>query len=296
MDITLPKPGRYVLAISGGVDSVALLHLLQAQSGLKLTVAHFDHGMRQDSTEDRQFVQSLAKGYKLPFVYDAANLGQGASEAQARQARYDFLYKVRRASGAWAIITAHHHDDVLETAILNILRGSGRRGLTALASRHDIQRPLLGISKKDIIAYAKDQDLTWREDSTNQDEKYTRNYIRQQLLPRFDDDHRAQFSRHITDLRSLNQEIDQALVRSLHTQSRPGKLDRAWFIHLPHDVAREVMATWLTAHQLRGFDRKKLERLVVMAKTAKPGRHFDILNGRFLEVHKDYLALAGRER
>jgi tRNA(Ile)-lysidine synthase len=292
MDISL-MPGIYVMAVSGGVDSVVLLDMLRKNPELKLIVAHFDHGIRNDSVEDRLFVQDLARKHQLPFVYDKANLGKDASEAKARQARYDFLHKVRRASRARTIITAHHGDDVLETAILNIMRGTDRRGLTSLASRHDIKRPLLGISKVEIKAYALDQGLTWREDSTNQDGRYLRNYVRRCLLPKFDAINRAKFSRHLEALRAINREIDEALMLTLHTQSSRGKLDRDWFSLLPHDVAREIMAAWLTAHQLSGFDRKKLERLVVMAKTARPGRRFDVLNGQFMEIQKDYLALVG---
>src|SRR4051794_19867846 len=125
MDVVLPKPGSYVVAVSGGVDSMALLHYLQTRPGIKLTVAHFDHGIRDDSPEDRKLAQEVAKSYKLPFVYHEGRLGGEASEATARAARYDFLNKVRRSSQAQAIITAHHQDDLLETAILNMLRGTG---------------------------------------------------------------------------------------------------------------------------------------------------------------------------
>src|ERR1019366_2308598 len=80
-------PGKYVGAVSGGVDSVSLLHLLQGQPGVKLIVAHFDHGIREDSPEDRRLVQDAARNYRLPFVYDTGGLGVGTSEATARTAR-----------------------------------------------------------------------------------------------------------------------------------------------------------------------------------------------------------------
>ena len=126
-------PGTYIVAVSGGVDSIVLLDLLANQEKAKLIVAHFDHGIRNDSRDDRMFVQDLAVRYELPFVYDVGNLGQGASEAKAREARYTFLRGVRQAAGARSIITAHHEDDVLETAILNIMRGTGRKGFEFVA-------------------------------------------------------------------------------------------------------------------------------------------------------------------
>src|SRR5438132_889977 len=127
MDIAL-EPGTYIVAVSGGVDSMVLLDLLRTKPELKLIVAHYDHGMRPNSTADRQLVQAVSKHHGLTFIYDQGKLGN-ASEATARRARYDFLHQVREASQARAIITAHHQDDLLETAILNILRGTGRRGL-----------------------------------------------------------------------------------------------------------------------------------------------------------------------
>lgn len=300
MKAVLPTPGGYVVAVSGGVDSMALLHFLRQEAaahGLwKLTVAHLDHGMREDSSKDRQLVQDIAGQYGLPFVYKEAGLGTGESEAKAREVRYDFLRQVRQASDARAIITAHHQDDVLETAIINLLRGTGRKGLTALSSRHDIKRPFLGIAKKDIIAYAKQQDLTWREDITNQNEAYTRNYVRHRLLNRFTESARAELCHHISDLQKTNHELDSLLTTQLHFQAQAGTLDRRWFNQLPHAVAREVLAAWLRAHGLRDFDRRTLERLVVAAKVAPAGQMFPVRTGRHLRVESKNLALTVPER
>lgn len=292
----MPTPGSYVIAVSGGVDSVSLLHRLAAEPDLQLVVAHFDHGIRDDSEDDRWLVQGLAERYGLPFAYDTGHLGPGTSEAVARQARYDFLRRVQRASGARAIITAHHQDDVLETAIINLMRGTGRKGLTALSSRHDLERPLLDMPKEAVMAYAKDQGLVWLEDSTNQNLDYLRNYVRHRIVPRFDANSRQQLLAIINDSRQINHEIDTLLANHLHGQSAGGRLDRSAFNQLPHNVAREVMAAWLRAHGVTNFDSKTLERLVVAAKTAAVGQQFDALQGVKLQVSTDYLALEQRER
>lgn len=300
MELVLPKPGRYVVAVSGGVDSMALLDMLRRERrrdpAWKLVVAHLDHGIRLDSAQDRRLVQAVAKLHGLPFVYHAGRLGPGASEAEARLARYDFLRGVQQVAGASAIITAHHQDDALETAILNMLRGSGRKGLSALGNRHDLVRPLLNVSKRELVAYAKDQGLAWREDSTNQDETYARNYVRRRLLPRFDDPARTRLWQLIGDIRETNHELDGLLATQLHLQTVGGTLDRHWFNSLPHAVAREVMAAWLRAHGTRDFNSKTLERLVVAAKVAAPGRAFHVLDGCELRVSTDYLALTRQER
>ncbi|HVX24429.1 MAG TPA: tRNA lysidine(34) synthetase TilS [Candidatus Saccharimonadales bacterium] len=295
MDVRV-APGTYVIAVSGGVDSMTLLNLLAQQPDVKLTVAHFDHGIRGDSIEDRRLVQKAANFYGLPFVYGEGHLGLQASEAAAREARYAFLRRVQQASGARAIITAHHQDDVLETAILNMLRGTGQRGLTSLSNRHDMHRPLLNVSKQTVFEHAQAHDLVWREDSTNQDERYARNYVRRQVLPRLTPSDRERLHELIVTARSLQAEIDEIITTALHQQSRGGELDRTWFNHLPHASAREVLAGWLRAQGLRDFDKRKLERLVVAAKTARPGRQFDVARGWRLTVGKQRLALAGAER
>lgn len=293
MDIDV-KPGRYVVAVSGGVDSMVLLDLLAKKPGVKLTVAHFDHGMRHGSKLDRVLVQTVAKKHGLPFVYDEGELGSKTSEAAARQARYDFLRGVQNTTNAHAIITAHHQDDVLETAIINILRGTGRSGLSALKSTHSIVRPLLHLSKADMHAYAKANGLSWREDPSNQDTAYLRNYIRHKILPRFSEQDKQQFLKHITRIAELNQEIDTALITHLHIQPAHDVLDKHRFIMLPHSVALEVLAAWLREHGVRNFDKKLLEKLAVAAKTLHSGKQVDVDKTHHIKVGEESLALVVR--
>ncbi len=294
MKITV-EPGVYVVAVSGGVDSMVLLDLLRRLPGVKLVVAHYDHGIRPDAAADRRLVQQAAQAHGLPFVYDEGGLGAAASELAARRARYDFLHTVRLAARARAIITAHHQDDMLETAIINVIRGTGRRGLSSLRSRDRLVRPLLGYSKQDIRAYARAHRLEWREDSTNQDEKYLRNYVRRKILNKLSVKQQAQLLAHIDTAKQLNDQIDQLLQVQLHLQPAGHTLDRQWFISLPHALAREVMAGWL---RTRGapFDSKSLHRLVVAAKTYPPGKQTDVSKQTVLKVTKRYLALVPADR
>jgi tRNA(Ile)-lysidine synthase len=287
------NPGTYVVAVSGGVDSMVLLDLLVGLRKLKLVVAHLDHGIRQTSENDRILVQKTAAKYGLPFVYDRVNLGSGASEAKAREARYRFLNKVKKASSADAIITAHHQDDLIETAIINMMRGTGRRGLSALQSRTDVLRPLLNYPKSDLIKYARDHKIDWHEDSTNRDEMYLRNYIRHSIMPKFSREQKNQMLKHISKLTELNKEIDHAIDQQIKGQN---KLDRHWFIMLNHKVALDVMATWLKEHNAKDVNRKMVEILVQAAKTYPPGKKAAVDKRLFLDVGKEYLALSLRER
>lgn len=296
MDVVLPKEGSYVLAVSGGVDSVALLDMLRREPGLRLVVAHFDHGIREDSHLDRSHVQGLAKQYGLPFVFDEGRLGPAASEATARDARYAFLRRVRDMVNAQAIITAHHQDDLLETAIINMLRGTGRKGLTSLASRNDVVRPLLKVPKSYLIAYAQDQGLAWRDDPTNQDVTYLRNHVRHNIMTKFDAEARAKMLGLLEQLESTNRALDEALSGELERNAPEGAIDRSWFTYLPHDTAREIMAGWLRAQGIADFGSKTLERLVVAAKVAEPGRRFPALGGYDMVVGQSKLALERPER
>ena len=293
---TVLEPGRYVVAVSGGVDSCVLLDLLMESKRYELIVAHFEHGIRPDSAEDAHFVEQLARQYRLPFFSEAGHLGAAASEATARMARYDFLYRVMAAQCANALITAHHQDDVLETAIINLFRGSGRKGLTALHDTAEVRRPLLGYSKQQLLEHARTHQLTWREDSTNQDTKYLRNYIRLRVLPRFSDKDKQALLAIIERQQALNGNIDAQLAGLPGWQFDGHSIERGWFNRLPHAIAKEVMAAWLRANGLREFDRRTLERIVVAGKVTRPGKQIDILHRVRLNVEKDRLALNGLER
>jgi tRNA(Ile)-lysidine synthase TilS/MesJ len=223
-------------------------------------------------------------------------LGPGTSEAVARKARYDFLHQVRQASGAKAVITAHHQDDVLETAILNLLRGTGRRGLASLRNRDILRRPLIDVTKRQIHAYAMSHKLVWREDSTNQDENYLRNYVRRKILPRFSLAQRRQLLEIVNGMAETNHELDNRLINYLHAQPAVDQLSKKEFILLPHNAAREVLATWLRNQNIRNFDRRTLERLVVAAKTGKRGDLADVLQNYRLHIGHDTLALRSNER
>lgn len=286
----LPK-GKYIVGVSGGSDSVVLLDLLSKLPAVDLVVAHFDHGIRPESGDDRQFVEQLAARYGLPFEYAEGTLGALASEAQARQARYEFLYGARQRHAARAIVTAHHQDDAIETAIINLLRGTGRKGLTALDSRSDILRPLLQYPKAEILAYARRRRLQWREDPSNADMVYLRNYVRHTIVPRLTPDGHDRLLALIAAQRTINAELDNLLLPETATS-----LSRRRFVMLPHQVAREVMAAWLRANGVRDFDRAGIERLVMAVKTSRLNRRISVKQRWYIAVTADNLALQRAER
>lgn len=343
MQVDLPA-GKYVVAVSGGVDSVVLLRLLAQEqneerrtengegdssfavrrSPFSLVVSHYDHGIREDSAEDRKLVQELATEYGLPFEYAEGKLGANASEAVAREARYAFLRQVREKYAADAIVTAHHQDDVLETAILNLLRGPSRRGFASLRSTGEIKRPLLNIPKQELLRYAERAGLRWHEDSTNADAKYLRNYVRLYLLPRFAETDREELLGLVRRMMQVNDELDAALgeylgSHSLLSQRKLGSgqkvsakgvqhqldsrlrgdderrmLSRHAFIALRHVEAREVMAYWLRTQTGTELSRQLLERLVVAAKTGRSGTKVDVDGKYWLRLEATRLVLQSK--
>lgn len=285
------KPGKYVVAVSGGVDSMVLLDVLARQKNMELVVAHYDHGIRQDSAEDRLLVQSAASKYGLHFEYEEGFLGETASEERARNARYAFLYAVCKAFNADCILTAHHQDDLLETALLNMLRGTGRKGITSLASGPQLLRPLLYVPKAQILAYAAQHRIQWREDSTNSDTKYARNYIRSTLMPRLSSSQKDELLAIIANMQLKNTEIDQEIAKILQLNNVNNRVSRHVIIMMPHTVACESVAAWLRINNIRSFDKNIIERLVVAIKTYRPGQRADIMQGNYMAVSDNYVEI-----
>lgn len=253
----------------------------------KFVVAHFDHGIREDSQSDRRLVQDQSKKHGLPFVYHQGKLGPGASEALARKARYDFLHHVRGAAAARAVITAHHQDDAIETAFINLMRGTGRKGISSLRSTDIITRPLLHVPKAELQQYAQDNQLVWHEDSTNLDDRYLRNRVRHHVVPKMSTEQRQNLLTLIERMHELNQEVDGLIANQLHIHPELDRLDKRTFTDLPEDIRQELLAAWFRRQEVSGFNKKTLERLNWAALTYK--------NGKLADINKDYYLLVGRD-
>jgi tRNA(Ile)-lysidine synthetase-like protein len=251
-------------------------------------VAHVDHGIRTDSEEDAKFVEDLAKKYGFAYEQTRLELGKNSSENQAREARYEYLYSLKAKYNADAIITAHHQDDVLETMFVNMLRGTGPRGLVGF-SRQGILRPFIHKTKQDLNDYANENDLSWREDSTNSDEAYLRNYVRANFMPKLGSN-RSKFLEIRENTRELTREIDTLSKKLVVNCMRKGELVRARFVILPLIVQHEFVATWLRLHNIT-FDELTIRRLTVALKTGRIGSRVDINSGSYLSLQKETIVL-----
>jgi len=184
--LALP-PGRALVAVSGGPDSVALLDLLvesREVHRLDLVVAHLDHGIHPDSARVAEQVQELARSYRLPFELGRLALGPDTGETVARTSRYAWLEEVRARVGAQVIFTAHHADDQVETVLMRVLAGSGPAGLSAMTPLSGrLVRPLLSVSRAELLRHVAERGLEAWVDPANTDPRHLRSWLRVELLP-----------------------------------------------------------------------------------------------------------------
>ena len=263
---------KYIVAVSGGVDSVVLLDILANQPDTELVVAHYDHGIRDDSGQDATFVADLAKKYGLPFISEKGELGSRASEEKARDGRYAFLRSVAKKQSA-NLATAHHADDVIESIAINLSRGTGWRGLAVLDS--DVIRPLTGMNKSEILDYAKKHKLKWREDSTNSTDVYLRNRIRSKIA-NLDNDAKRQLLGLWVTQKSIKSSIDKEAARLI---GEDPAYSRYFFSHLDNSTGSELLRYAVKARLTRPQMTKALHAI----KTFLPNKTY--LAGYGVEIN-----------
>ena len=180
---------RLLIAVSGGVDSVVLCDLCR-NAGFDFEIAHANFQLRgEDSVADEHFVRGLAEQLRVPVHVKKFDTPAYAGEKKfsiqvaARELRYEWFNELLD-NGPRFLLTAHHADDNIETVLMNFFRGTGITGLRGMLPKQNrIVRPLLFASKKEILAYAKERKLSWREDISNASDKYSRNYFRNTIIP-----------------------------------------------------------------------------------------------------------------
>jgi tRNA(Ile)-lysidine synthase len=207
-------------AVSGGADSVALLHLLAQSRSTegKLAVAHVNHGLRgADSDSDADFVRALAMQYELRYYEHRLEAGTTLSENSARTLRYEFLVQQAEQIGFRYLATAHTADDQTETVLHRILRGTGLAGLAGIPPSRvmtpavTLLRPLLHVQRKTILTYLESFGATFRHDKTNEENLFTRNRIRNQLLPMLREEFNSNVDEAVCRLATLAAEHESVL-------------------------------------------------------------------------------------
>jgi tRNA(Ile)-lysidine synthetase-like protein len=233
-----PPDTTIILAVSGGADSLVLLHVmaqLQARLRIRLHVATLNHGLRADAADDVAYVQHIASQLNIPVTVETVDVNTLAQvhkmgiEAAGRKSRYDFFARVAQQIGATTIATAHHADDQSETILMHITRGAGVQGLIGMQPKVTLPdypaltlvRPLLDVRRSEIEVYCSEHQLEPRHDSTNTDTTYLRNELRHVILPR---------------LREINPQLDKSLAQL------------AEIVRVEQDFMQTQYATYVAPH------------------------------------------------
>ncbi|NLI60360.1 MAG: tRNA lysidine(34) synthetase TilS [Clostridiales bacterium] len=215
---------RVVVGVSGGADSLALIHLLEEMRSyipMTLYVAHVNHGLRgQAAREDANFVKEFARELGLEFFLKEARVSDlskkwGVSEEQAgRRVRYEFFGEVLDKVEGHRIALAHHKDDQAETILHNIIRGTGLAGLSGIRPIRDghVIRPLLEISRQEIVDYCHAKGLSYRDDHTNDETIYTRNRIRHLVIPMIEEDFNPNFTNSLVRMGEILRDEEDFLL------------------------------------------------------------------------------------
>ncbi len=257
-----------------------------------IIVAHFNHNIRDDSGKDAEFVARVSEEiYHIRYIIEKGNLGTGASEEKAREARYKFLRKIATENDGAKIYTAHHLDDLIETVAINFIRGTGWRGLAGLDAS-DIRRPLLEtdflyepIDKTAIMEYAAKRGLRWREDTTNSSDRYLRNRVREKLTETgLTFDEKMKIWEVWQRQKVLRRKIDEIVQEIL-----PGDKEewqRKWFRDLDESSALELLRA---GSMRRGVSatRPQLEDFRRAILNYAPGKYFNLPQDELIKLNKE---------
>jgi tRNA(Ile)-lysidine synthase len=290
-----PPTQKCLIGVSGGRDSVVLLHQLVHRGYYRLVVCHLNHGLRgRQSTADARFVEKLAQENELLFELGSANVAALARknkisiETAGREARYGFFAEVARRRKCHTLFLGHHADDLVETFLINLFRGSGTTGLASMreiASRKigrvplKIVRPLLGIWRNEIDKYVRDSGVRFREDATNKSLLHLRNRVRRRIIPFLEKEFGRPIRKSIWRAASIAAEEDgffeELLPRNL---SRKTQLNLEPLRGMPLAIQRRLVHDWLSSGQIPNVSFDLVERIRALldlsnrvAKTNLPG-------------------------
>ncbi len=223
MKLGLRKEQKYLLAVSGGIDSMVLCDLF-VKNNLSFSVAHCNFQLRgEESKQDEAFVADWCKQHEIPFYakrFDTKTYAEAnklSIQVAARNLRYAFFYETLKTEALDTLVTAHHQDDAIETTLFHFFRGSGIAGLKGIPSENNQTiRPLLNFNKEEIIAYATTHHIAYREDSSNLKQDYTRNKLRNSIIPQLEELF-PQFKNNIAENIKRFEEANEVYTQQIET-------------------------------------------------------------------------------
>jgi tRNA(Ile)-lysidine synthase len=295
--------GPWALALSGGADSVALALLTWAHfPGRKRSLVglHFNHRLRgRASAADERFCRALCSGLGIPLAVGRwARPVAGAPEAVSRGARFAFMERTCRVRRVRGLLLGHQQDDVAETLLMRLARGSGAAGLAAprpvqqMGGAVTRLRPLLGLKKRELASALKASGIPWREDASNRGDAYFRNRVRHRVVAAWARASGRDAVAGAALTRSLLEEDDRALeawVDASRALGRDRSLSVARLAGVPRAVVRRALHRWVAAQRVEiDLSRQAFEALLAAVERAAPARHsigaqsFAVIRGGFL--------------
>lgn len=294
----LPERTEITVALSGGLDSIVLLDLLvnlSRQWGWRLSAAHFDHRMREESGADAEWVRRLCDGLSIPTVVGRAPVVP-AGEAEARELRYRFLYQAREELDSTWLATAHQADDQAETVLFRMLRGSGLVGLSGIPHNRapSIVRPLLPFWRAELEAYADSRKLEYLTDPSNLDLRITRNRIRHELIPAIEASGEPDIRRQLVRLSDLARRASSVVGQITDRAAEALVLEAAEHRIVVARTGFLAYDTSVRAHLLRALvarvgplpDRVGTRIALEFISTCSSGRSIDLAGG--VTVRREY--------
>ena len=262
--------------------------LLAMYKQADIVVAHIDHGTRKSSAEDADFVRRKCQELGVKFYETKLELGEGVSEELARKKRYEFLKTIQEKEGG-TLCTAHHLDDVLESIAINLIRGTGWRGLTPFYG-DELVRPFIiaKMWKRDVLKFAGEQKICFRQDSTNHEADYLRNRVREKMAE-LDETARTDIINLFEKQNELRGRIEK-LVTELAKQTVMGKNfhKKELFLTADKKVALEVLREICLMHGY-SLTRKQLGDFLLAIKTYAPHKKFNLPKNHFVTILKNYI-------
>jgi tRNA(Ile)-lysidine synthase len=286
-----PRGAKILLGVSGGPDSVSMLDILAKLApkyNLKLIIAHVNYGLRgKDSEKDEKFVRELGKklGIEVKFLnVNKGNLGdRGNLESKLRDIRYDFFEKVRKKNNFDLIAVAHNLDDQAETYLMRVIRGSGLQGLSAMKFKNErVIRPLLSITREEIIKYLKENKLTWRVDKTNLESKFLRNKIRNKFIPYLEKNFNPDIKKTIFNSSiSIAEDYDflEKLLNKEYKKNKPLKVSTLAKLHPAIQKRILRIAIGEVKKDLKDIDTSHIEEIIKAMKSTKGKNQIVVFKG-----------------
>ena len=305
-NLNLIKDEVLIIGASAGPDSMALLHMIKNNTNKKLVCAHINHNVRSISDEEEQYIKKYCQDNNIIFestkvlTYKEKNF-----ENEARKLRYAFFEKILKKYHSHTLLLAHHGDDLIETILMKIIRGSNLEGYAGIKTyskkkNYTIIRPLLTETKDNLIKYDIDNKLKFYEDITNNDTKYTRNRIRKNILPLLkqeDKNIHIKFLNYSETLQEYYNYIEEITIEKIKQMYKDNKLNLTIFNKEKYFIKKNIIYYILTQvynNETNIIKNKQIEEIIDIASSNKPNQKLNLPQNKVIKKEYDYLIITNK--